>query len=436
MESRTIIICTSDWSGLGFALLAQSQGDHVLVAYRMKDDEDKTDEFNAVGEGLVEKIEMDDAIKEYTRKGCYWIFDQNHMQEDADVLRALGEKVFGSTEFTNKMEHDRKFAVDVVAKAGIRSPETVECTSPDEGLLYLDMNQDKAFVFKPDDSELSHLTFVPSNWDDEKANRELYRYLKGLNEGTDSYVLQERKKGLELNVEAWFYRGKSFFAFLGLENKRKLNRDCGCNTGCAQDVVMALPLDKPLVQQTIAKLYPYLQEIQYTGLFDLNLIYSDNEFWYLESCDRWGYNSHPNLFLTLAKDTFGNIMCDFMDGNVDGIASRFRTGFGASISLYTDHPRMGVPFFADDRVRDKFYHYDVYADEDGELLLAGYDDQVGIICSYGFTIEEAATEAMNIIDVYEELNFPDMSYRSDLHKHDYHQSPIKRHDALGHLFLI
>lgn len=436
---RNIICCTSDYSGLGFALLAQRQGDNVILATRMNDDEEAIDEFEKIGENMIEKVDLDDAVKELSGKGFYWIFDQNHLQEYADRLRAMGEKVFGSTEFTNKMEHDRQFAVDIMEQAGLKSPETIEFTSAEEGMQYLDDNHDRAFVFKPNDSACSYLTFVPSNWDDTRANRELFHYMKGLTEGTDDYVLQERKKGIEINVEAWFYNGKPFFSFLGLENKRKLNRDSGCNVGCSQDVVMVLPLDKPLVTQTIGKLYPYLESIKYTGFMDVNVIYCDNEFYYLESCGRYGYNSHPNLFYSLAKDTFGNIMCDFMDGKVEGFYEKFRKGFGASVSLYTDHPRMGIPFFADERVADKFYHYDCYLDEDGDMLLAGYDKkegQVGVMCSFGYTIEEAATEAMRIIDVYEELNFPDMAYRSDLNTTDYHTSPIKRHDALGHLFFI
>ncbi|MCK9370226.1 hypothetical protein M0R04_10000 [Candidatus Dojkabacteria bacterium] len=433
---NNLIIVTKDYSGLGFAMMAQRQGDNIILAYNMPEDEEKQEEYNLVGNGLVQKITLKEAMNECVGKNYVWIFDQNHSEEEAQQLRDKGEKVFGSTELTNRMEKDRSYAVNIMKEAGIESPETEEFTSIEEGLKYLDENMDRAFVFKPDDSSLSHLTFVPSNWEDEKANRELYGYIKNLTEGTDLYVLQERKKGLELNIEAWFFEGKPFFAILGLENKRKLNRDCGCNVGCAQDVDTILPLNCPLVQNTLAKLFPFYEKEKYTGFADMNVIYCDNKFYFLEVCNRFGYNFHVNLFLALGIETFGNIMCDFIDGKIDNFYNKFRKGFGASISLYTDHHRIGLPLYIEDRIKDKFYHYDSYINEEGDLLLAGYDNQVGVMTAFGYTIEEAAKEVINIVDVEEDINFPDMSYRSDLHKDDYYQSPIKRFNALKNIDLI
>ncbi len=49
-------------------------------------------------------------------------------------------------------------------------------------------------------------------------------HLRSLDENDSSnksFLLQERKEGVETNVEGWFVRGEPVFAFMGLECKKK-----------------------------------------------------------------------------------------------------------------------------------------------------------------------------------------------------------------------
>ena len=433
---RKIIIVTQDFSGLGFAKIAHDQGDDVLIAYKPSDKEEKDDleKYETVGEGIVDKVELDKAIKLYRGKGYYWIFDMNYLSEYSEKLRSMGEKVFGASKLTDDMEHKREFGTEIAKKAGLQILPTFECKTLEDGIAFLEQHKDEAWVFKPDEADESDLTFVPSNWEDEDANNELQRYMKSL-DYSGTYILQKRVKGLEANVEVWIYKGTPFFAFCTLENKKKLNHDAGMAVGCSQDILFTIQLDSKLVKNTVGKMFSYYQGIRYTGFADMNVIIQDNNFWFIEFCNRWGYNSHPNLFINLAIDNFGDIICDFIDGKIQDFYKHFRYGFGASITLYIDKPKPALPLYIKDCVKKDFFHFDTFAIDD-ELYLAGYCKEVGIICKHGFTIEEAAGEALACIDTYEEISYPNIAYRSDLSEDNWPTSPRRRYTALKAMNLI
>ncbi|MDE1866126.1 MAG: hypothetical protein KGI08_00245 [Thaumarchaeota archaeon] len=427
-SKKRFVIVTQYFSGLGFAKMLKEEGHDYILATIMKEDEEKKKEFNLVGNGYINKAPYSDALaKEWS--GAYFIFDQNHNEDIAEALRLSGEKVFGATRLKVKLEKDRKFAADLAKQAGLSLPETQEFHSAEEGIAFLEENEDRAFVFKPNNSECSHLTYVPNSEKDEDANMELKRRLKTLTEGTDDYILQERRKGIEANFEMWVYEGKPFFAFANLENKRKLNRDEGEHVGCAQDIGFCISLESKAIQKTLMGYLKLPEFSHYTGFLDVNVIIADRENYFLENCGRFGYNAHPNIFQALAIDGFGDTMADFMDGNIKNFYDKFRGGFGASVSLYIDHPQQGLPIMIKEDAMKNFYPYDIYEDKDG-LYLAAYDNQVGVFTKYDTTIEDAGEGIINSIFVEDDIVYPDRALRTDIYKSDYPSAPIKRYRAL------
>lgn len=425
-EKRTFIIVTQDFTGLGWAKRLQDEGNDVVLAYKLKDDEDKVSEAKKVGKGIVPVMELDEVIsKKESYKKAYWIFDMNFHSDVATELREGGYKTFGAQEISEKMENDRQFASDLMAKYGIKSPPTQEFSSIEEGVSFLESNEDKAYVFKPDDQNERCYTFVPDNEDNEKANNELRVYMGSLGEA-GKYILQERIKGVETNFECWFFEGKPFFAFCNLECKKKLNNDFGGLVGCSQSIDFAIPLESKAVKTTIAKLYDFYKELKYTGFVDANIIVYDNENYYLETCNRFGYNAHPSLLFSVAKNPVGQILADFIDGKINDIYDNFRFGFSASITLYTDDPKPDVPLFIDEKANEHFYLYDGYKKDD-QLFLTGYCPEIGVISAHGYTIKEAAE---NVLEMAKNVRFPLRGMRSDIDKNDYGSAPQGRHDAL------
>jgi phosphoribosylamine-glycine ligase len=433
-DKRLFVVVTEDWSGLGWGKKLQEEGERVVVAYQMQKDEESHAEYDKVGEGWVPKVPLDKALKELKSPQTYWLFSENHLTTYADQLRKEGQKVFGTSALSERMEHDRSYMVKIAKDAGFDLPETKAFSTIEEGLKFLDAHRETAYVFKPDDAEFNRYTYVPFRERGHDANRETYFYIRHI-PFTGSYILQERKYGVEVNVEAWMYEGEPVFAFAGLENKRKDAHNLGEMAGCAGDLSFTVPLDSKLVKMTIAKLYPFYKKEKYTGFADVNVIIGDAGVYFLEVCNRFGYNSHPNLFLALALDGFGNIMADYMDGKTDHLYDRFRKGFGASISLGIEHEREGLPLYIHPDHCKRYFPFDGYKDK-GDLLLTGYSNDVGIFTDFDYTPEQATEACVNKLFYNEAVSFPDMTVRLDLGKRDYPNAPINRHEALRRMGLV
>jgi phosphoribosylamine-glycine ligase len=435
-SDRQWVIVTKDFSGLGWAKKLIEEGETVTVASIEDEDDAETKKQRAqVGKGWVGVIELSKAISSLSTDNTYWVFTENNYPEEADKLRKAGQKVFGTSALSEKMEHDRNYGVEVANEAGLDSPPTHEFTSLEEGITYIEENPDTAYVFKPDDGKFNYMTFVPIRKKDADANREVFHYLSHMKEDPGPYILQERipqEDALEVCVEAWMYEGEPFMATLGLEVKRKNTYDLGEMCGCGGDFSQIIPLDSELVKQTVGKMFPFYKEQNYTGFVDVNVLFTpDNKPHFLEVCNRFGYNAHPNLFLGLALDGFGNILADYIDGYVDNMESRFRKDIGCSLTLFLDHPRPGLPVHIDERFNEQFYPFDGYKENDDDtLLLTGYSDEVGVFIDHGATIEAAWKAVSEKIAFEEAVSFPDMYYRWDLAADNYFNAPILRYKEL------
>lgn len=436
-KGREFVVVTKDFSGLGWANTLQQEGETVTVMTVF--DEDQPDVEKAkerVGSGWLNVEEL--STKGHA--GAYWIFAENNFPKEAQQLRKAGAKVFGCSELSERLEHDRDYGVDVAKSCGLESPPTYDFDSLEEGVAFLEQHTDRAFVFKPDDSGgVNFSTFVPIRSKPKDANRELYNYLSHMKEEPGHYILQERlsiEDVTEVNCELWFYEGEPFLANIGLEVKRKNTYDLGEMTGCGGDFIKFVGLDTPIIQQTVGKMLKFYQKEGYTGFADVNvLLTKDGTPHFLEVCNRFGYNSHPNMFLALCKDSFGNVIADYTDGKVDDMASRFSTDWGTSLTLYLDHPRPGLPVHIDKKFEKFFYPFDGYK-EDDQLLLTGYSDEIGIAVLRGKDMALTAQRLADMLAGDEVVSVPDVYYRWDLWEENYYNAPVLRYGALAKRGLV
>ena len=431
VKDKVFIIVTQDMSGAGFAKMCVDAGYETIIAVKPKEDEEHVEELMSVMSGIVPVVELDELLKKKEDyRESYFLWDFNHNWEISEQLRSEGFKVFGGLEISDKMEHDRAFGTSIVEQAGIMTPPTFEFSDIDKGLEFLDQNMDKAYVFKPDESgEGCFTTYVPDSVRPEKANRELYSYMSSQNGESGTYILQERKDGVEANFELWLYEGQPILGYGNFECKRKLNHDEGEMVGCSQDMGFIIPINCKGIELTVAKLLPQYQD--YTGFLDMNVIIADNEIYFIEFCARFGYAAHPNVFTNLARKPFPEIMVDWIDGNIEKFQDNFKYGFGASVTLYIDHKRSGYPLYVEKEMCDKFYHYDSKKednDEEHEYTLAGYAHEVGVVCAHAYTIEDAAKQCIRNVD---KVTYPNHACRTDLDLCNYETSPSKRYTALN-----
>ena len=175
---------------------------------------------------------------------------------------------------------------------------------------------------------------------------------------------------------------------------------------------------------TVAKLIKLPEFQDYTGPVDMNIIVCDNEYYWLEFCMREGYNSSPNVYMNLGLKSYPELMVDWLNGDILNYEDNFRFGFGATVTLRIDHPKTGYPFYCPEDV--KFFCFDQYMHDD-KYFMAGFGEEVGIVCAHNYTIQTAAEKVLREVD---KINYPCHSCRTDLDKRDYESSPQLRYEAL------
>lgn len=427
-----LIIVTRHWGGLGLAMLAQRQGSDVVCAFdygglRGTELENTT----KIGDGLVKKLSLHQAIANFTREGALWVFDGNDLPREADALKEDGETVLGTTALSKRLEDDRQFAADTAKQVGFALPETEEFTNYEEAIKFLDENEDRAFVYKPDKQDPT-ATYVPLEKDDpEQANQELQQYLQSMTQSDQTkFVIQERKDGVEANFELWLHRGRPVAGFLDLESKRRLNDDLGENIGCAGDYVLRVPVDSPSILATVGKYLRWDQLAEYTGTIDANVILADDQAFFLENCFRFGYNAYPTIFQAVAIAPVETILRAWVEG--EDTTQYFGDGIGGSLSLVVTSPKLGSPIIVPPELEADTYLYRAYKDDKGLHMVEKWSE-LACVTATGSTIPEAGALCL---DRAEQVSMPGKGYRTDLGEDTMETLPEARYQALQSMGLI
>jgi phosphoribosylamine-glycine ligase len=428
------VVVTEDYAGLGLAVRLQEEGHRVILAVNPSradlDEEERCTRYQRVGEGLVhEKVPLSEILlhRDDFRSAC-WIWDQNHSLAENEILRGEGFQVLGGGRHAHAMEHDRAECLAFVQRYGLEPPPSHRFEAAQEGIGFCENNPDTAYVYKPDTGD-NFETFLPDAEEPAQANQELRIHLRSLAETgakSSAFLLQERKEGVETNVEVWFDRGEPVFSFMTLECKRRYVLDLGELTGCAFDYNFVIPVDGRAVAASVGKLIPAYKEMRYTGFADANVIAAKDGIWFLEKCERFGYNAHPNLFWNLARRGVGEILASLLDGS---FTPDFADGFGASVTLSTKPGSVpGKPIQFPSKLWRDLYFYDAYKRDD-LCLIAGYDrnGDVLLVNAYGYTMPTAWEALMKKAA---EVHFPYRHYRPDGDQTNFPSSPIRRYEAL------
>lgn len=420
------VLVTKYFTGLGLALRLQDEGHEVIVACTGIDDQRLQARYDLVGRGLVDRrplVEVMAARAE--RRDAYWVWDENFAVDENELLRREGFKIYGGGAYANTMEHDRDACLKFVGQYGLEAPPSFRFERAAEAFAFVEARPRTAFVYKPDEGE-NFETWLPEADRPADANRELRAHLRSLREDKP-FILQERKEGVETNVEVWFVDGEPRFASMCLESKKKLTGDLGDLVGCAFDFNFAVPLDGRAVRETVGRLFPAYREMRYTGFGDANVILARDGVWFLEKCERFGYNASATLLWTLNLAPLGETLAAAVDGT---FTPNFSRGFGASVSMYMDHPRPGKGLLFPPELWPDLYVYDAYREEGAEpgtLLTAGYADNVCVTMGFGYTIPTAWEAALAKA---RQVTFPGRCFRVDGEGTDYPSSPLRRYEAL------
>jgi phosphoribosylamine-glycine ligase len=430
---RKFVLVTKDFSGLGFALLNKS--DKVIIAKNPDKEkfEDKPEEkemFDNIGKGLVKSFDLADIMKNREKfREWYFVFDGNHSVEENELLREEGFKVGLGGELPFKMENDREFGIELAEKYDIESPLWDEFDDAESGIKFIDEYPENMYFYKPNAADESHFTTPPIGDDVKVANEILKEMLLEI-ESKEGFILQKKVIGTEVNLEYFCVDGEVKSAQINLEVKRISEASLidgyekGSLCGCAFDVCRNIELDNKLVEMTIGKFLPFIKENNYTGFADMNFILEGDKVWFVEWCWRTGYNAHPNYFMNISNKDYLNTIADMIDGTYE---LDVRSGWGASVTVYTDHPAKGIPIMPE--VKDGYFLFDGMQGKKS-IVQTGHEsgsNEIVIVGGYGDSIAEALENAYENVT---KLNIVKSDYRSDGLLTDYNSSPIKRYKDL------
>jgi len=400
-------------------LLLSEGGDGIGLALRLKVEGHQAPVWNRDlssqkhGKGLVD-------FAEEHQLGQTIVADCTGFGALLDKFRDEGFRVFGGSSFADRLESDRQFAEEVMARAGIRTPKSYRAHSWEEAAKFAQKISEKSgkVALKPEGG-LSGILPSYVGADAEDALKMLEQFEKHHMGSDVELTVQEFIEGVAVSTEGWF-NGEEWIPGMfnhTLERKQFLDRDLGPSGGCSGNLVWRCGGSDPLVAETLRGMKKILHERKYVGPLDVNCVVNEQGVWGLEFTPRFGYDALPSL-LGLCQFDFGWFLDRMAAGDVPDV--ELRDGFAAGVRLtLPPYPSAkqeaaeGVPVrgFED---RDRMWFYPMNVMLDGEdLVSSGGLGILGVMNGRGEVIGEAFARAYEICS---RLKIPEVQYRTDLWK--------------------
>jgi phosphoribosylamine--glycine ligase len=326
-----------------------------------------------------------------------------------DELRRDGFNVIGGSAFGDRLENDRAFALDLLARQGLRIAPVHEFETAADAIDDL-AKMPRRTVFKLCDS--AGETFVGSFAD----GSDIAALLEVQPIDGRRFILMDHVAGVETAVGAYF-NGERFLrpACLDWEHKRFFAGNMGELTGEMGTVATFTGAER-LFDLALAPLEPLLREAGHVGWINLNTIINADGVWPLEFTCRFGYPGFAVL-QPLQAIGWGELFQLILSRKSGSFP--VREGFSTCIVLSTppmplsrkdvDAP-VGLPLMVGDIDPDHLHLGEVGA-SGSQLVTAGLYGWTAVVTGTGSTVAEAKAAAYaNAAKV----QAPNMRYRLDI----------------------
>jgi len=321
-----ILFISRELSGGDMAYRLKKEG-HAVKLYI----EDKDQRQNL--QGIIEKTYDWRRELSWVGKDGLIIFDDTGYGRIQDRLRRQGFSVIGGSEGGDKAEDYRDFGQEVLSSCGV---ETVPCISfegAQEAIRFVEKNKGP-WVIKQNGHASKGFNYVGQLESGEDVIQVLRNY--NLYNREDCYLLALHKKieGIEIGVGRYF-NGSDWVGpiEINIEHKNLCNGGLGPKT---QEMGTLLWYDdnedNRLFQATLAKLKPYLQEVDFRGDVDINCIVNEHVAYPLEITARFGWPAthiHEEIHLS----PWGEFLKAVADGKQYNL--RYKMGYGIVILIAT-----------------------------------------------------------------------------------------------------
>lgn len=379
------------------------------------------------------KLNLDNIVEKTSdwRKELAWVgkdglivFDDVGYGKIQDDLRKKGYSVFGGCELGDELEVNREHAQNIFRQYDLQVLETFDFSNIDKCIEFIEKSK-KIWVVKQNDHKLNinHISQLNDNQD----IIEVLRSCKNkYSDKIKTITIQEKAIGVEIGVGRYF-NGRDWVGpiEINFEHKHFFNGGIGPMTTEMGTLAWYDGDEKNILfQKTIAKLKPYLQEINFKGDFELNFIINKKGIFPLEATTRLG---SPIVYLQCEFNIspWGEFIKAIADGKKFDL--KWKKGFGIVVLLAVPpfpyvskldkiSPEGTRIYFKNVREKDyKHIYFEGVAKMNLKNKLQYYisdgEGYILYITGIGKTVENARKKVYNLIN---KIYIPKMMYRSDI----------------------
>lgn len=417
---RVLFVSSSNVIAAHLAYLMTLEGHEVKLFI---DDRDRKEDFK----NLVKKTNNWRKELTWVGKGSesLIVFDDIGYGTEQDELRSQGYSVFGGSELADKLESDRHYGHTIFTEAGIKTVPMQNFNSFQSAIDFVKNNR-AAWVIKQNGHASKSLNYV-GHFDD---GRDVINVLENYKEnfkGEHTITLQQKIKGIEIGA-ARYFNGTDWVGpiEMNVEHKKFFPGDIGPAT--SEMGTLAWYEDNEnnkLFQETLGKLKPHLQKINFRGDIDINCIVNETGAYPLEATPRFG---SPIIYLhaEIHKSPWGEFFKAIADGKSYNL--KWKKGYGIVVLLtvppfpYTKKLKelspKGLNIYFDSDITEKDFehiHFEGVAlrEKSGEkqYYISDYQGYVLYVTAVERTVRLARKKTHELI---KHIYIPKMFYRHDI----------------------
>lgn len=415
METKRVLFISGELIAGDLALRLQKEGCEVKLFV------DHPEQKQCL-KGFIEHVDDWKAELAWVGKEGLIVFDDVGYGEIQDDLRKNGYRVVGGSAGGDRLEKDRRFGQELLAKSGMTTIPNFDFETPEEAAEFIKKNP-KAWVVKQNTHQ-SALNYVGALTDGRDALSVLETYAKN---GVRNITLQERIEGIEVSINRYF-NGQDWVgpSEITIEHKSLFNDNIGPKTGEMGNLMWYDKSDGRFFDETIARLKPYLQEVNFRGDIDINCFIQEDKVYPIEVTARFGCPiTHSQSVMHLSP------WFEFLGAVADGRSYELqhRDGYCIALtlalppfpyegSLDKEYSSEGLELFFRDQLSDKEFnniHFEaIEKRKDGIMERYFVTHSIGytiFVTGYGKTTEEAQHA---VYALAKKVVIPKVFYRTDI----------------------
>lgn len=414
-----VLFISTDLLAANLAVLMKNQGHEVKLYIQ---DPDRRDNLM----NLVDKTSDWRKELRWVGKDGLIVFDFVGYGPLQEQLRSWGYSVVGGSREADKFEDDREFAHDIFHQYGLKTVPHIRFDSLDAAVEYIDKHP-RAWVVKQHSHASKALNYVGQAKDgkDVIATLRNYENVHHYKEYTPIF-LQERIDGVEIGVGRYF-NGTDWLGpiEMNIEYKKFFPGDLGPNTGEMGTLAWYDDNeDNKLFQDTLNKLKPYLQSINFRGDMDVNCIVNEAGAFPLEPTPRFG-SPAVHLHSELHESPWAPFLKAVADGQ--DYKLKWKKGFGIVLMIasgpmpYATKIRgvssKGLQIYFDHVTDEEFEHIHFeevslrHTDEGDQYYVSDSRGFIMYVTSVADTVEAAREKVYSIA---KKIDIPKSFYRNDI----------------------